>query len=187
MMWPAMSPRRVLSRRALLVVGGSSLMGLLSACSTAAPSAPAPTAPPAAKPTTAPAAAAASAPVAAPTGAPAAMLTSAPSASASGGTVTLPIAADPTLNPWHPNAFVESLFVNRVLFGGLTKPGKDLNPAPDLASNWKASDDGMSWTFTLRDNVNWSDGQPFTADAVAYTFNEIVLKPDSGATGRGNF
>src|SRR5207248_11315399 len=61
--------------------------------------------------------------------------------------------SDPTLNPWHPNAFVESLFVNRVLFGGLAKPGKDLNPAPDLATSWKASADGMSWTFTLRDGV----------------------------------
>jgi peptide/nickel transport system substrate-binding protein len=45
----------------------------------------------------------------------------------------------------------------------------------------------MSWTFTLRDNVTWSDGQPFTADDVGYTFNEIVLKPDAGANGRGNF
>jgi peptide/nickel transport system substrate-binding protein len=101
--------------------------------------------------------------------------------------VTLPIGADPTLNPWHPNAFVESLFINRVLFGGLAKPGKDLNPAPDLAASWKAADDGVSWTFTLRDGVKWTDGQPFTADDVAYTFNEIVLKPDVGATGRGNY
>src|SRR5207248_7147968 len=92
--------------------------------------------------------------------------------------------SDPTLNPWHPNAFVESIFVNRVLFGGLAKPGKDLNPAPDLASSWKAANDGMSWTFTLRDNVTWSDGQPFTADDVDYTFNQIVLNADAGATGR---
>ena len=41
-----------------------------------------------------------------------------------GGTATIPIGADPVMNPWHPNAFVESLFVNRVLFAGLTKPGQ---------------------------------------------------------------
>ena len=58
-----------------------------------------------------------------------------PLQASSGGTATLPIGADPTLNPWHPNAFVESLFVNRVLFGGLAQPGKDLNPAPDLAAS----------------------------------------------------
>ena len=51
--------------------------------------------------------------------------TSAPQAQ-TGGTATIPIGADPVMNPWHPNAFVESLFVNRVLFAGLTKPGKDL-------------------------------------------------------------
>ena len=48
----------------------------------------------------------------------------APSAAAagpvSGGTVTIPIGADPTLNPWSPNAFVESLFINRAIFEGLT-------------------------------------------------------------------
>ena len=105
----------------------------------------------------------------------------------SGGTVTIPIVADPTLNPWSPNAFVESLFVNRVLFDGLTKPGKDLAPAPDLAASWTTSSDGLSWTFKLREGVKWSDGQPFTSADVAFTFNDIVLKPDLGAQNRGNF
>lgn len=104
-----------------------------------------------------------------------------------GGTVTIPIVADPTLNPWSPNAFVESLFINRVLFAGLTKPGKDLAPVADLATSWEASADGLAWTFKLRDNVKWSDGKPFTADDVAFTFNDIVLNKDLGANGRGNF
>lgn len=105
----------------------------------------------------------------------------------SGGTVTIPIVADPTLNPWSPNAFVESLFINRVLFDGLTKPGKDLAPAPDLAASWSTSADGLSWTFKLREGVKWSDGHAFSADDVAFTFNDIVLKPDLGAQNRGNF
>lgn len=162
----------------MLLISGSSLIGLAAAC--ASPSPASPTTPPAAQATSAPAAAK-------PTAAPAAQATTPPAAPTAGGTVTLPIGADPTLNPWHPNAFVESIFPNRVLFGGLAKPGKDLNPAPDLATSWKAADDAMSWTFTLRDNVTWSDGQPFTSDDVGYTFNEIVLKPDAGANGRGNF
>ena len=105
----------------------------------------------------------------------------------SGGSVTIPIQADPTLNPWSPNAFVESIFVNRVLFDGLTKPGKDLAPAPDLAESWETSPDGLSWTFHLRQGVKWSDGQPFTADDVAYNFNDIVLKKELGAQNAGNF
>src|SRR5258708_31922785 len=103
-----------------------------------------------------------------------------------GGTVTIPIVADPTLNPWSPNAFIESLFVNRVLFDGLTKPGKDLAPAPDLAASWSTSADGLSWTFNLREGVKWSDGQPFTADDVAFTFNDIVLRPELAAPNRNN-
>src|SRR5258708_27784954 len=49
-----------------------------------------------------------------------------------GGTVTIPIVADPTLNPSSPNAFVESLFLNRLLFDGLTNPGKYLPPPPRI-------------------------------------------------------
>ena len=103
------------------------------------------------------------------------------------GSVTIPIAADPTMNPWHPNAFVESVFPNRVLFGSVTKPGVDLQPAPDLAHSWSASDDGLVWTFELRDDVLWHDGTPFTAHDVAFTFNEIVLNAELGASGAANF
>src|ERR687888_475101 len=105
----------------------------------------------------------------------------------SGGTVTIPIGADPTLNPWSPNAFVESLFINRVIFDGLTRPGKDLAPAPDLAESWTTATDGLSWTFKLRSGVKWSDGQPFSADDVAFTFNDIVLKPELGAQNRASY
>jgi peptide/nickel transport system substrate-binding protein len=104
-----------------------------------------------------------------------------------GGTVTIPIGADPTLNPWSPNAFVESLFINRAIFEGLTKPGKDLAPAPDLAESWTTASDGLSWTFKLRSGVKWSDGNPFSADDVAFTFNDVVLKPDLGAQNRASY
>jgi peptide/nickel transport system substrate-binding protein len=120
-------------------------------------------------------------------GTPAGTSSQAVSAPVSGGTLTIPIVADPTLNPWSPNAFVESIFVNRVLFDGLTKPGKDLAPAPDLATSWDTSADGLAWTFHLREGVKWSDGQPFTADDVAYNFNDIVLKKELGAQNAGNF
>jgi peptide/nickel transport system substrate-binding protein len=112
-----------------------------------------------------------------------------PSAGApvAGGTVTIPIGADPTLNPWSPNAFVESLFINRAIFEGLTKPGKDLAPAPDLAESWTTASDGLSWTFKLRSGVKWSDGTAFSADDVAFTFNDVVLKPDLGAQNRASY
>ncbi|GGE27351.1 peptide-binding protein [Pullulanibacillus camelliae] len=104
-----------------------------------------------------------------------------------GGKVTIPIVADPTFNPWSPNAFAESNVVNRVLFDGLTKPGKDLQPSPDLATSWETSNDGLVWTFHLRKGVKWHDGKPFTADDVAYTFNDIALKKSLGANNASYF
>jgi peptide/nickel transport system substrate-binding protein len=162
---------------------------LVAACGPSPQSAAPTSPPPAAAATAAPTAAAAPAAQATTPPAAAAKPTAAPSAAQAqqGGTATIPIAADPTMNPWHPNAFVESIFVNRVLFDSLTKPGKDLAPAPDLAKSWEAAADGMSWTFTLRDDAKWTDGQPITADDVAFTFNNIVLKKELAATGSGNF
>ncbi|MCA1036652.1 ABC transporter substrate-binding protein [Bacillus infantis] len=104
-----------------------------------------------------------------------------------GGKVSIPIVADPTFNPWHPNAYAESNVVNRVLFSGLTQPGKDLSPSPDLAKEWDTSEDGLEWTFHLRDDVLWHDGEKFTAEDVAYTFNEIVLNKELGANNSSYF
>lgn len=104
-----------------------------------------------------------------------------------GGKVSIPIVADPTFNPWHPNAFAESNVINRVLFDGLTKPGKDLLPAPSLAKEWETSEDGLEWTFFLRDDVKWHDGETFTAEDVAYTFNEIALNEELGANNASYF
>ena len=42
---------------------------------------------------------------------------------------------------------------------------------PRLAESWTASDDGTTYTFTLRRGQRWSDGVPFTAEDVVFTFN----------------
>ena len=41
----------------------------------------------------------------------------------------------------------------------------------DLATEWACSDDGLTWTFTMRDDVVFSDGEPLTASDVAFTLN----------------
>lgn len=103
-----------------------------------------------------------------------------------GGSVVFPIVADPTFNPWHPRAFVESVFPNRVIYNGLTKPGKNLQPAPDLAERWEISSDGLVWTFLLRKGVKWHDGRDFTSEDVKFTY-DIVLDPKLAASGSANF
>lgn len=46
---------------------------------------------------------------------------------------------------------------------------------PALAESWEISDDDLRITFTLKENLLWSDGEPLTADDVVFTFNEIYL------------
>jgi len=43
-----------------------------------------------------------------------------------------------------------------------------------LAIDWTTSEDGLTWTFTLRDSATWSDGEPLTANDVAWTYNTII-------------
>ncbi|HEY5168746.1 MAG TPA: ABC transporter substrate-binding protein [Thermoleophilia bacterium] len=52
--------------------------------------------------------------------------------------------------------------------------GNDLQPRPELATSWSVSPDGLVWTFKLRSGVKWSDGQPFSASDVAFTYNYII-------------
>ena len=51
---------------------------------------------------------------------------------------------------------------------------KDMSPEPALATEWETSDDGLTWTFTLRDDVTFSDGEPLTSADVAYTFGRVL-------------
>ncbi len=47
---------------------------------------------------------------------------------------------------------------------------------PGLAESWAVSKDGRTWTFTLRDGVQWSDGQPFTADDVIFSLDAVFTE-----------
>ena len=103
-------------------------------------------------------------------------------------TVNLATNADPTLNPWTPGAVVESNLINTMVFDQLVRYSKeDLSPSPALATSWKAAPDGLSWTFDLRRDVMWHDGKPFTADDVAFTFNDVVLNKELGAQSSASY
>ncbi len=56
-----------------------------------------------------------------------------------------------------------------------------VDPEPWLATGAEASDDKSSWTVSLRDDVTWHDGEPFTAEDVAFTFQYFK---DIGGPGR---
>lgn len=72
--------------------------------------------------------------------------------------------------------------ISSLLFSGLTRfDGSSI--APDLASGWTISGDGRIYTFTLRRNVVWHDGQPFSAADVVFTID--LLKDKRSAANPG--
>lgn len=49
---------------------------------------------------------------------------------------------------------------------------------PSLATSWEIADDGLTYTFTLREGVTFHDGEPFTADDVVATFSRAINPPE---------
>lgn len=69
--------------------------------------------------------------------------------------------------------------VGGMLFDGLTRQNPitgEIKPA--LAKSWSISDDNLEIVYTLRPNLQWSDGHPLTADDVVFTYNQLYLNPD---------
>lgn len=66
------------------------------------------------------------------------------------------------------------------LMEGLTRLGKDDKPQPAIAEDWDISDDGKTYTFHLRENANWSNGDPVTAEDFVYAWRQL-LNPETGA------
>ncbi len=89
------------------------------------------------------------------------------------------------LNPILASDTASSAVIGPV-FSGLVKIDEDLKIIPDLARSWKASADGRTYTFYLRDDVKWHDGKIFTANDVKFTFDSI-LDPKVNSVRRGDY
>jgi peptide/nickel transport system substrate-binding protein len=65
-----------------------------------------------------------------------------------------------------------SIVVQKQIYNYLTgtEPGTT-DPAPELATEWNTSEDGLPWTFTLREGVKFHDGTDFNAEAVVFNVN----------------
>jgi len=76
-----------------------------------------------------------------------------------------------TLSPVMTNDTASGNLQN-FIFESLVEPDPGtLLPVGLLAESWSVSEDGLTWTFNLRDGVMWHDGEPFTADDVVFTYN----------------
>lgn len=100
----------------------------------------------------------------------------------SGGEITVSIVAEPP--GWDPTVST-SQEIARVTYGnvyeGLVMLSRDGEIVPALAESWEVSEDGLTWTFTLREGVTYHDGSDFTAEDVVAKF-ERATNPDSGHT-----
>jgi oligopeptide transport system substrate-binding protein len=67
------------------------------------------------------------------------------------------------------------------LYAGLTRLDEAGEPYPSLASGWQVSDDGLVYTFEIRDGLQFSDGTPLTAEDVRRSWLRL-LDPGTGAT-----
>lgn len=84
-----------------------------------------------------------------------------------------------TLDP-HRAEGVPTANILRDLFEGLTTTAPDGRIVPGAAGRWDISRDGMTYTFYLRSDAGWSNGDPVTADDFVFSFRRSV-DPDTAA------
>ncbi|MBU2265520.1 MAG: ABC transporter substrate-binding protein [Candidatus Omnitrophica bacterium] len=105
-----------------------------------------------------------------------------------GGELVLSTVTDP--KSFNPIVSKESNVgaIMGLVFEGLTRTnGVTTEVEPNLAQSWEVSEDGKVWTFHLRQDVNWSDGVPFTAADVVFTFNQLIFNLDIETSSRDVF
>jgi len=96
-----------------------------------------------------------------------------------GGTLVAAWANPVGLDPHATSAYYSYQTLQQVL-ETLVDFDNDQNLVPKLAESWTVSDDGLTYTFNLRNDVQFSNGRGFTADDVKYTYDRL-LDPDTAS------
>jgi peptide/nickel transport system substrate-binding protein len=86
------------------------------------------------------------------------------------GLIGSPLYINPILAPGHGDANMD---LSRLIFSGLLKYNDKLEIVPDLADKYEVSEDRKTYTFYLKQNVKWHDGEDLTAADVVFTINSI--------------
>lgn len=103
---------------------------------------------------------------------------------AAGGTLTYasgdaePSCLDPHVGGNYPQALIATQYLESLV--SLDESGEVI---PWLATEWQESDDGLSWEFTLREDVTFTDGTPFDAEAVAANIAHVQDPATASSTG----
>ncbi len=92
-----------------------------------------------------------------------------------GGTLVAAVAAQPDqLDPHVTTAYPSFQILENVYDTLVVPSADDLTMEPSLAEDWETSEDGLTWTFTLREGVTFHDGSEFDAADVVYSYNRII-------------
>ncbi|MBN1315155.1 MAG: ABC transporter substrate-binding protein [Anaerolineales bacterium] len=94
------------------------------------------------------------------------------------GKLVVGIAWEPSSIDPHVTSSFEGAIVDRAVFDTLIRQAMDGSYHPGLATDWSVSDDGLVYTFNLKEGVTFHDGTPFTASVVQYSLDRIV-NPDT--------
>ena len=100
-----------------------------------------------------------------------------------GGILRVGMACQDLSSP-HTYSWVESSNSGRAVLDYLTVTGPDNVTRPSLVERWQASTDLNTWTLSLRRDVKWRKGRPFTADDVVWNLKH-VLDPKVGSSTVG--
>ena len=106
---------------------------------------------------------------------------------ANGTTLTVAIAQQvDSFNPFTAQLAVTTNILRHVYDRLVTVDTDSNEPAPSLAERWDTSEDGLTWTFYLRDDVHFTDGEPLTSDDVVWTFTTI-MENEAASIASGNY
>ncbi|MEX0836487.1 MAG: ABC transporter substrate-binding protein, partial [Nitriliruptor sp.] len=97
----------------------------------------------------------------------------APVSDAEGGTLVAAIGGEPDQLDPHATTSAFTFTVIENVYDTLVQPNDDLEMEPALATEWETSDDGLTWTFELREGVTFHDGTEFDADDVVASLERI--------------
>jgi peptide/nickel transport system substrate-binding protein len=100
----------------------------------------------------------------------------------SGGSVTEAVAGQ--IGPLNPlfETGQNDQDVDSLIYQGLTTVNSSQDVVPLLASGWKVSGNGLTYTVQLRQDVRWADGAPFTAGDVVFTYH-LLQNPAYAGSG----
>lgn len=101
---------------------------------------------------------------------------------------TLRIATSGYVDSFNPftSIYLTPTNIIRYVYESLVQnSAEDGSPTKGLADSWKASEDGMTWTFALQKGLVWSDGKPITSADVKWTYEQMMNDPAMGTANGG--